>query len=85
MKLSAFSSNSHPSEAGWHKYPDTAWDSKKKQDADTGIRGSIGRSHARLFEGVPRGLQQLCASSGRLGDLGPRSWLYRLFGRAASL
>jgi hypothetical protein len=29
--MSAFSFNSHPSEAGWHKYPDTAWDSKKKQ------------------------------------------------------
>ena len=29
MKMSAFSFNSHPSEAGWHKHPDTAWDLKE--------------------------------------------------------
>ena len=29
MKMSAFSFNSHQSEAGWHKHPDTAWDLKE--------------------------------------------------------
>jgi hypothetical protein len=48
MKMSAFSSNSHPSEAGWHdKYPDTAWDSKKKQCDVLRIEGGM----AKCIEG----------------------------------
>jgi hypothetical protein len=47
MKMSAFSSNSHPSEAGWHKYPDTAWDSKKKQCDFLRIGGGM----AKYIEG----------------------------------
>jgi hypothetical protein len=43
MKMSAFSSNSHPSEAGWHKYPDTAWDSKKKQCDVLRIEGGMAK------------------------------------------
>ena len=41
MKMSAFSFDSHPSEAGWHKHPDTAWDSKKKQCDGLHIGGGI--------------------------------------------
>ena len=47
MKMSAFSFNSHPSEAGWHKYPDTAWDSKKKQCDVLRIGGGM----AKCIEG----------------------------------
>ena len=43
MKISAFSFNSHPSETGWHKYPDTTWDSKKKQCVVLRIRGGMAK------------------------------------------
>jgi hypothetical protein len=50
MKMSAFNFNSHPSEAGWHKQPDTAWNSKKKQ-CDV----------LRIGEGITKGIEGCCA------------------------
>ena len=50
MKMSAFSFNSHPSEAGWHKHPDTAWDSKKKQCDVMHIGGGMPKGIKRCRE-----------------------------------
>ena len=50
MKMSGFSFNSHPSEAGWHKQPGTAWDSKKKQCDVLGIGGGITKAMRGVCE-----------------------------------
>ena len=49
MKMSAFNFNSHPSEAGWHKHPDTAWDLKEKQ-CDV----------LHIGEGITKGIEGCC-------------------------
>jgi hypothetical protein len=49
MKMSGFSFNSHPSEAGWHKHPETAWDSKKEQ-CDV----------LHIGEGITKGIEGFC-------------------------
>jgi hypothetical protein len=51
MEMSAFSFNSHPSEeAGWHKHPDTAWDSKKKQCNVLRIGGGMAKCIGGCYE-----------------------------------
>ena len=63
MKMSAFSFNSHPSEAGSHKYPDTAWDSEKKQCDVLRIGGGM----AKCIEGCCEVLLLMGIRGGKYG------------------